>query len=115
MVTFTPLLLYPGERDSGTHSIAASLRPRAGLDCMDKRKFFNLLGLELPPLGSPVRSQSLYRLGYRGSYPDEAIGFFIYLPSPSSRTMALGLTQALTEIFFITLSISNQNHSDSIS
>jgi hypothetical protein len=32
-----------------------------------------------------------------GSIPDEVIGFF-NLPNPSSRTMALGSTQALTEM-----------------
>jgi hypothetical protein len=38
--------------------------PRAGLDDMEKGKFFTLKGLELPPthLGRPARSQSLYRL-----------------------------------------------------
>jgi hypothetical protein len=32
-----------------------------------------------------------------GSYPDEVIGFFSW-PNPSSRTMALGSTQPLTEM-----------------
>jgi hypothetical protein len=32
-----------------------------------------------------------------GSIPDEVIGFFNW-PKPSSRTMALGLTQPLTEM-----------------
>jgi hypothetical protein len=36
--------------------------PRAGLEDMEKRKFLNLPGLELRPLGRPARSQSLYRL-----------------------------------------------------
>jgi hypothetical protein len=34
---------------------------------MEKRKFLILPGLELPPLCRPARSQSLYRLSYRGS------------------------------------------------
>jgi hypothetical protein len=38
--------------------------PRAGLDNMEKKKFFILPGLELRPLGRPARSQSLYRLRY---------------------------------------------------
>jgi hypothetical protein len=38
--------------------------PRAGLDDVEKRKFFILPGLELRPL---ARSQSLHRLNYRGS------------------------------------------------
>jgi hypothetical protein len=35
-----------------------------------------------------------------GSIPDEVIGFFFFfdLPNPSSRTMALGSTQPLTEM-----------------
>jgi hypothetical protein len=36
--------------------------PGPGLDSMEKRKFLTLLGLELRPLGRPVRSQLLYRL-----------------------------------------------------
>jgi hypothetical protein len=39
---------------------------RAGLDDVEKRKFLNLPGLELRPLGRPARSQSLYRLCYPG-------------------------------------------------
>jgi hypothetical protein len=38
--------------------------PRAGLDDVEKRKFFTLPGLELRSLGRPARSQSLYRLRY---------------------------------------------------
>jgi hypothetical protein len=38
--------------------------PTVGLDDVDKRKFLTLPGLELRPLGRPVRSQSLYRLRY---------------------------------------------------
>jgi hypothetical protein len=37
------------------------------------------------------------RLKAAGSTPDEVIGFF-NLPNPSSRTMALGSTQPLTEM-----------------
>jgi hypothetical protein len=42
--------------------------PRAGLDDVEKRKFFTIPGLELRPLGRPARSRSLYRLRYPGSY-----------------------------------------------
>jgi hypothetical protein len=35
---------------------------RVGLDEIEKGKFLNLPGLEPRPLGSPARSQSLYRL-----------------------------------------------------
>jgi hypothetical protein len=42
--------------------------PRTGLDDA-KREILPLSGLELRPFGHPVRSQSLYRLRYRGSFP----------------------------------------------
>jgi hypothetical protein len=45
--------------------------PTAGLDDVEKRKFI-IPGLELLPLGRPVRSQSLYRLRYPGSPHVEA-------------------------------------------
>jgi hypothetical protein len=41
--------------------------PRAGLDHVEKRKFWTLTGLELRPLGRQARGQSLYRLRYPGS------------------------------------------------
>jgi hypothetical protein len=41
--------------------------PRVGLDDVEKRKFLALPALELPPLGLPARSQSLYQLRYPGS------------------------------------------------
>jgi hypothetical protein len=39
-----------------------------------------------------------YKPERRGSIPDEVIGFFFNWPNPSSRTMALGSTQPLTEM-----------------
>jgi hypothetical protein len=44
--------------------------PRAGLDAVEKRKFLTLPELELRPLGRPAYSQSLYRLGYPGSWKE---------------------------------------------
>jgi hypothetical protein len=41
--------------------------PRSGPDELGRREIFPLPGLELRPLGRPVRSQSLYRLCYPGS------------------------------------------------
>jgi hypothetical protein len=55
----------PGER---AHWIGGWVDPSAGLDNVEKRKFLNLSGLELRPLGRPARSRSLYRLRYVGSY-----------------------------------------------
>jgi hypothetical protein len=46
VVTFTPLPLYPRERATGTPG--GWVDPRAGLDDMEKWKFFTLSGLELP-------------------------------------------------------------------
>jgi hypothetical protein len=40
---------------------------RAGLDDVEGRKFLNLPGLEIRPMGRPVRSQSLCRLRYLDS------------------------------------------------
>jgi hypothetical protein len=40
--------------------------PRAGLDDVEKEKFFTLPGLKLRTLGRPARSHSLYRLSYSG-------------------------------------------------
>jgi hypothetical protein len=37
------------------------MNPRAGLDDVEKRKFFTLLELELRPLGLPARSQSPHK------------------------------------------------------
>jgi hypothetical protein len=58
----------PGERAPVTHWIGGRVGPRTGVDEGEKRKFLNLPGLELRPLGRPGRSQSLYRLRYLGSY-----------------------------------------------
>jgi hypothetical protein len=51
------------------------MEPRTGLDDMEKIQFLTLPGLELQPLGRPTHSQSLYRLGYRGSYVPSASVF----------------------------------------
>jgi hypothetical protein len=47
VVSFTPRPLYPWERAPGTHWIGGWVDPRAGLDDVEKRKFFTLPGLEL--------------------------------------------------------------------
>jgi hypothetical protein len=59
VVSFTPLPLYPRERDPSTHFIGGWVDPRAGLDDMEKWKFLTLPGLELPPpmVGQPVASR----------------------------------------------------------
>jgi hypothetical protein len=62
-----PCRFTPGERAPGTHWIAGEVGPRAGLEDVEKRKFFTLPELELRPLGHPASSQSLYRLRYPGS------------------------------------------------
>jgi hypothetical protein len=54
----------PGERAPRTHWIGGWVDSRAGLDDVEKRKFFTLPELELRRLGRPARSQSLYRLHY---------------------------------------------------
>jgi hypothetical protein len=61
VVSFTSWSLYPRRKSPGTHCIGGWVGPRAGLDDVEKRKFFTLPGLELWPLGRPAHSQSLYR------------------------------------------------------
>jgi hypothetical protein len=65
MVRFTPRAFNPGERAPGTHWIGGWVGPRAGLDDVEKTKFFTLPGLR--PLCRPSRNESLYRLRYPGS------------------------------------------------
>jgi hypothetical protein len=62
-----PAALAPGERSRGTHWIGGWVDPRADMDDVEKRKFLILTGLELRPLGRPVRSWSVHRLCYSGS------------------------------------------------
>jgi hypothetical protein len=62
-----PGRFIPEERSPGTYWIGDWVGPRSGLDDVEKRKFLNLPGLELRPLGRPTRRQSLYRLRYHGS------------------------------------------------
>jgi hypothetical protein len=38
------------------------------MDDVERRKFLTLPGLEIRPLGRPVRSDSLYKLRYPGSF-----------------------------------------------
>jgi hypothetical protein len=57
-----PYRFIPGERGPGTQWIGGWVGPRAGLDDVEKRKFFTLPGLEILPLGCPACGQSLYRL-----------------------------------------------------
>jgi hypothetical protein len=70
-----------GKRTSGTHWIGGWVCPRAGMDDVEKRKFLPPQGLELRTFGRSARSQSLYRLRYRGSFicihvPERSRGWF---------------------------------------
>jgi hypothetical protein len=55
-----PCRFTPGERTPGTRWGEGWLNSTAGLDDAEKKIFLTLPGLELRPLGRPVRSQSLY-------------------------------------------------------
>jgi hypothetical protein len=66
-VSFTPLPPYPRGKSPSTNWTGEWVGSRAGLDVVEQRKFLNLPGLELRPLGRPAHSQSLYRLRYPGS------------------------------------------------
>jgi hypothetical protein len=67
VVSFTLRPVYSG-RSPGTHWIGSWVGPKAGLDAVEKRKFLTLPELQLRPLSRPSRSQSLYRLRYRGYF-----------------------------------------------
>jgi hypothetical protein len=51
----------------GTHWKGCWMGPRAGLEDIEKRKFLDPPRLDLRPHGRRARTQSLYRLRYRGS------------------------------------------------
>jgi hypothetical protein len=75
VVSFKPGLLYPRERNPGTHWIGDRVDPRAGLDDVEKRKFLTLQGLEpRPSVVQPVASR----------YTDYAI--------PAPGTVTIGAT-----------------------
>jgi hypothetical protein len=74
----------PGERAPGTLWIRGRVDPRAGLDEVEKKKFFTLPRLELWPLSRPAGSQSLCRLGY----PSSSLSFFFYLDYETIGTAA---------------------------
>jgi hypothetical protein len=67
----------PGRFTHCTHWIGGRVDPRARLDDVEKTEFFTLPGLELRPLGRPVRSQSLYQLRYPGSYNETVHQLFV--------------------------------------
>jgi hypothetical protein len=62
-----PAALPSGKEPPRSHWIGGWVDPRAGVDDMEKGKFFTLQGLELRPLCLLARSKSLYRLCYPGS------------------------------------------------
>jgi hypothetical protein len=68
VVRFTLPPLYPRGNDP-LYPLVRRVGGPHTLDDVDRRKFLSLLGLELRSLGSPIRSQSLFRLRYPGSLP----------------------------------------------
>jgi hypothetical protein len=54
-----PDRFIPEERAPSTHWIGGWVGPKAGIDDMEKRKFFTPMGLELRSLGHPASSQFL--------------------------------------------------------
>jgi hypothetical protein len=63
----------PEEKALSIHWIRGWVGRRAGLDDVEKRKFFTLPRLELRPLCRPACSKSLYRLRYTVSIVYECI------------------------------------------
>jgi hypothetical protein len=70
----------PVERAPGTHWIGSWVDPRVGLDDV-KTKFLTLPGLELRPLGSPGRSQLLYRLRFEGPLLHNISRSYVNMPA----------------------------------
>jgi hypothetical protein len=56
-----PGRLIPGEKALRTHRTGGWLGPRAGLEDMEKEKYFTPLRLELRFFSRPARSQSLHK------------------------------------------------------
>jgi hypothetical protein len=92
-----PCRFTPGERAPGTHWIGGGwVDLRAGLDDVEKRKF-----LTLPRLGRPARSQSLYRLGYRGSHQFSQHSLFVCPsahPVQSRQPISLSVAQSVGQL-----------------
>jgi hypothetical protein len=62
-----PSRVTSGERTISTAWTGGWVCPRTGLDNVEERKIFPLLGIELWPLDHASRNQSLYRLRCPGS------------------------------------------------
>jgi hypothetical protein len=69
VVSFTSRPLYPRGKRSRYPLDRRLSGQKTGLDNVERRKIVSLLGFEVRPLGSPARSQSLYRLRYFGFQP----------------------------------------------
>jgi hypothetical protein len=68
-----PAALYPRERTPGTYCTGDWVGPRAGLDAQARRKILCLCRRSNPD--RLARSQTLYRLSYRGS----RLSYCVYL------------------------------------
>jgi hypothetical protein len=77
VVSFTPR--------PGTHWMGGWVDPRAGLDDVEKRKFWTLLRLELRLLGCPAHSQSLYQVCYPSSWTSHSIYLILQLVTEMSQ------------------------------
>jgi hypothetical protein len=62
-----PTVLPTGGTAFRTHWIGGCVDPRTGLVDVEEWKYLTIPGPEPQALGHAARSQSLYRLGYRGS------------------------------------------------
>jgi hypothetical protein len=98
-MTSRPDRFTPGERDPGTHWIWGWVDPRAGMDDLEKWKFFTLPGLKLRTLGRPARSQSLYRL----RYPSSLVCLEGLRETKKKRKLIAALTDTRTENLLITI------------
>jgi hypothetical protein len=85
-------LFNVGHHAPGTHSKGAWMGPRTGLDTVEERRTLLLPG-SVVRWGTMLQTGRLPVLESRSKWI-----FFINLPNPSSRTMALWLNQPLTEM-----------------
>jgi hypothetical protein len=90
----------PQGRAPGIHWIGGWVGPRTGLDDVEKRKFLPLPELELRPLGSPPRSQSLYRLRFPSSFLFTDTGLNCMSSVACIERISLGLWYQWPELLF---------------
>jgi hypothetical protein len=104
----------PGKRGPGTHWIGGWVGPRTGLNDVEKRKFLNVVRLELWPLGRLARSQSLYRLYYLGSLFHIVLRLGMYVALHPISLQAFKTWLSNTEILQVTQQFSKNGRIEDV-